>query len=325
MRKIWSKEEESFIEENLSTFSIKELSNLFEVPYQKVVDKIHKMGLNSKESSGVLWKKSEDDILLSHFEYAPKDLLLSLLPERKWNAIWQRGRKKFNLSRKTKDRTSVNYRFFDDWSPVSAYIYGYIMADGHIHLGKNNYLQIDACITDIGILEKIKIAMNYQGKIYLTHNGEAARIQINNINIIEQLAKKGIPLKDKSYIAALPEILPKEYERDCIRGLIDGDGWSRIDKDGYYNIGLCGTRELVSKVKSMLPIDCSANKIRKTGPNNWRFNIKCKKARNIASWLYEDAEIFMDRKYNEYIKSIKLHSPLLEKSSRDTTLKPVTP
>ena len=325
MRKKWSNEEALFISKSISFMSVTELAEHFDVSYQKIVDKIHKMGLKAKEASGVLWKASEDAIILEHFEYAPKDFLLSVLPDRKWNSIWQHGSKKFGLSRKTKDRIYVNYRFFDEWTEQSAYIYGYIMADGHIHLEKCNYLQIDTSIKDIDILKKIQSAMDFRGSLYLMNGGETIRLQIDNTNIIEQLVNKGIPLYRKSYEAKLPESFPEEYARDCIRGLIDGDGWSRIDGDGCYNIGLCGTEELVTQVKDMIPIDCSTNKIRKSGPNNWRFNIKCKEAREIASWLYDDAKIFMNRKYNTYVKASELHSPLLGKLSRDTALKPVTP
>lgn len=325
MRKKWSDEEVKFILKNLSSMSVTELAEHFDVPYQKIVDKIHKMGLKAKEASGVLWKASEDAMILKHFEYAPKDFLLSVLPDRTWSSIWQRGSKKFGLSRKTKDRAYVNYRFFDKWTEQSAYVYEYIMADGHIHLGKCNYLQIDASTKDVDILKKIQLVMDFRGSLYSMDNGEATRLQIDNVNLIKQLADKGIPLYRKSYEAKLPESFPKEYVRDCIRGLIDGDGWSRIDSNGYYNIGLCGTEELVTQVKDLIPINCSTNKVRKNGPNNWRFNIKCKKAREIASWLYDDAKIYMDRKYNAYVKASILHSPLLGKPSRDTALKPVTP
>lgn len=47
-RKYWSKEEMLFIKNHIDIMSISDFVNYFNVPKNKIIDKIHKMGLNSK-------------------------------------------------------------------------------------------------------------------------------------------------------------------------------------------------------------------------------------------------------------------------------------
>lgn len=314
MRKIWTSEEVSYLKANISSLSISDLANHFDVPYEKVVDKVHKLGLNSKKARGVVWTEQQNEYLKTHFKYAPQEVITELIPNKSWNAIWQHATKALHLTRKTKDRNYINYKFFDKWDEETAYIIGFILADGHIHLGKCNYMQIEVAKYDIDILQKIAKALDYKGKLYEMSN--SVKLQNDNRYLIQQIANKGIPLQDKSYVAEFPNTIPKMYIRDCIRGLIDGDGWSRIDESGSYNLGLCGTKMLVEQVKNLLPVDCSTNSVRQTGPNNWRFNLKCKKARTVAKWLYKDAHIYLDRKYNEY-QIANQNSPSFGKPSED--------
>ena len=302
MRKFWSLEEENLIRKLIFTTSAKDMSNIFHVSYEKMIDKIHKMKLNCNKSRGIFWNDLEDEILREHFNYAPKNYLMTLLPNRTWNSILQRGIKFHKLSRLTKDRIFVNYKFFDEWNNINSYVVGFILADGHLIDKKESHsLQIEVAIKDIDILQKIKSALQFQGDLYIT--GNSAKLQCNNVNIVKQLKNKGVPSVNKSYVAKFPDNLPSIFQKPFIRGLIDGDGWSRIEKyDNVYNVGLCGTYELVSEVKKLLPVNCENNQIRQQGKNCWRFNIKGKKALQIASWLYDDAEIYLERKRNAYFE-----------------------
>ena len=45
-RKYWSKEEMLFIKNHIDIMSISDFVNYFNVPKNKIIDKIHKMGLN---------------------------------------------------------------------------------------------------------------------------------------------------------------------------------------------------------------------------------------------------------------------------------------
>ena len=309
MRKKWSKEEEDFIRNNISSMSINDFVKYFDTEYAKIIDKIHKMGLNSKKSRNIIWSKEEDMLLSNHFEYAPKDYLMKMFPRRTWKGILQRGLKTLKLNRKSQDRIFVNYMYFNSWSNEMSYILGFIMADGHVHLGNDNYLQIEVKEDSLDILNKIASAINFEGKIYRMKKRNSYKLQIKNIKIIKDIISHGVTNNNKSHLATFPIDIPAKYIKDFIRGLIDGDGWSRIDSDGIYNIGLCGTKDIVSKTKDLLNVDCSTNNVSHYEENCWRFNIKGKKALKIASWIYDDATIYLDRKYNTYKEALNHYSP----------------
>lgn len=321
-RKYWTTEEETYIRNNLHRETPKELANRFNVSYLKIIDKIHKMGLNSKKARGEIWSFEEDQLLAQHFEYAPQEYLMNLFKNRSWTGILQRGIKTLKLNRLSQDKHFVDYQFFSEWNEFSAYIAGFIMADGHIHLGKDNYLQIEVNSRDEDIINKIKQHLQFSGKIYhrnarktsIAKNicGPTSKIQIKNTKLINDLNKNfQIPLRDKSYIADFPAIIPEEHKKHFIRGLIDGDGWilCGLSKSSFV-VGLCGTYNIVSKTKENLCEDCSTNSVRQTSENCYKFSIGGKKAIKIADWLYKDANIFLERKYNKYLKAQHLFSPL---------------
>lgn len=319
-RKQWSKEETEELLELAKIMTPAELAIKYSVSRQAIADKLHKQGVSSKLLLGVNWTNEEDQLLQQHFADASKAYLMNIFPSRSWSSIWQRGRKTLGIHRKTQDRVYVDHTCFDHWNEKTAYILGFILADGYIihNPTYSNSLQIELHEKDINILEKIKKYMDYRGKIFRkdTRNPHVA-FQCNNVHIIEQLISKGIPAKNKSYVATFPDNVPGQYVKDVCRGLIDGDGWSTFDGK-QYKLGLCGSYQVVSAVKNLFPYDCSSNSIRQSSEHCWNFIITGYKAWNIADWLYGTATIFLDRKYNAYINAKQKYAPSLEKSSEDT-------
>lgn len=303
MRKIWSPDEENFIRNNISSITPKEFAAHFDVSYTKIIDKIHKMGLNSKKARNIIWSQKDDQLLSEHFEYAPKDYLLRLFPCRTWNSIVLRGERALGLVRHSQDKKYLNYKFFDRFTPESAYFFGFILADGHIikKPGERTALQIEVGADSEDILRKLVRELSYEGKVSHLKSRNTYKVCIGNMRLVEQLIVKGIPASNKTFEAVFnPEIFPKDLLRDAVRGIVDGDGWSYIDGTGTYNLGLCGTEKVVSAVKKCLPIDTSTNKIVHYEKNCWRFNLKGKKALAVAKWLYDDASVYLDKKYSSY-------------------------
>lgn len=310
-RKYWSDKEINFIKNNLANMTISEMARHFNVSYDKMADKIHKMGLNRKKISGKLWSEKEDLLLKKHFEYAPKNYLMNLFPNRTWYGILQRGLKTLNLNRKTQDRYSVNYNFFENWNEISAYIYGFILADGHVFYEKGkenkNALQIELASYDVDILEKIKKELNYEGSICYTKR-DTVKLQINNKKIIKDLINKGMPHINKTNEAAFPNTLPEIYYKDFVRGIFDGDGCISFSRKNMIAFQLTGTKKTLESIKSILPVDMS--KIHVIDRNKYNINVffltvSGKKAINIFEWLYKDATIYLERKYNKYMNLLK--------------------
>lgn len=310
--KYWSPEEEQYLKENYFKHTKQQLIEHLHCPYEKIRSKARKLGLVFKEFSyghplsSNPWTKEELDTLINNYTYAPKPVLQKLLPTRSWTAIQKQGHK-IGLHRVAHDITSINYRFFEEWNEKTAYIIGFLLADGHVdyapamngHESKYSvFVGVDK--KDEDIIQKVAAAMEYEGKI--NHRENLSFLQLRNRKIVEDVIAKGVPPGKKSYCAQFPISIPEHLIRHCIRGLIDGDGWSATYVDSkihkpYYRIGLCGTYDLVKKVKELLPEDCSDITISHRSENCWGWVITGARAQRIAQWIYKDAVIYMNRKY----------------------------
>lgn len=335
--KDWTTEEEAFIHDKIATLSIQSLADCLNVSYTQMVYKIRKMNLRQeKVTDKEYWSAEEDEILKQHYEYAPMNYILEMLPNRDWNSILQHGSNVLGLERQAKDRLSCDYRFFDQWTEKSAYILGFVMADGYLALKEDgstqNRLRIVVVAKDVDILYKIAAALKYRGNIaYLKHKNHdqiECNISFQNRWLLHQVKNKGIPVRNKSYTATFPDNIPDNMIRHFIRGIIDGDGfvsfYKRYNKIrgkhyDFLNIGWCGTLDIVTKIKDLLPFDCSNNTVTKNHSSaDYYCHIGGKKAFQICEWLYKDATIFLDRKYDAYVNAKQKYAPSSEKSGEDT-------
>lgn len=304
MRKIWSKREEEDLKILLSSKSYDELSEYFQTPKLKIIDKVHKMGLSRKLASGEYWSKEEDRLLSKHFEWAPKNTLMSLFPDRTWSSITQRGWNTLSLKRLSQDKYSIDYSFFSEWSREVAYLVGFIAADGYLMIdeGERNQtaLQIELAEQDSDILYKMKKILKFEGPVSIS-NRSTVKIAISNRKVCYDLMSKGIPSSNKTIALVWPKQLPEEFERDFMRGLLDGDGSVFFDKDRI-SCQFLGTKNIIENIKNKLPLDLSRNSIQDRnkygGADIYAFKVTGKKARVILDYLYEDASIYLDRKYN---------------------------
>lgn len=310
--KYWTPEEEQYLRDNFHNCNQQQLVDALKCSYDKIRNKARALGLKSKKKvykapqKSPIWTDEEKDILADNYKYAPKPILQRLLPDRSWTAIQKQG-VKLGLQRIAHDLIGLNYRFFEQWNEYTAYIIGLFLADGHVdytlaHNGKDGrytvFIGVDR--KDEDVIQKIVDAMDYEGKIL--HRPTLSFLQIRNRKIVEDVIAKGVLPGKKSYFATFPKDVPENLIKHCIRGLIDGDGWSATYIDSkihkpYYRIGLCGTYELVKKVKELLPEDCSDIAISHRSENCWGWVLTGARAERIAQWIYKDANIYMDRKY----------------------------
>lgn len=255
------------------------------------------------------WTKEEEQILINNFEYASIGKLLKLLPNRSYCSIYQHGNKVLKLERKTKDKFSINHEAFSVLNEDSVYWLGFIMADGHLKKAKRDgerALQIEVSVRDKDVLYKFKDFLQFDGNIRnASHTDKrtgktyhSAKMQVNNVKIIEDLNRLGVPYNNKTPIVQFPLCIPNDLLIHFLRGIIDGDGYIG---DVEPILGFCGNESIVNSVKDKLPEDCSNITIDKSSQNCWRFKIKGKKAFRIMDKLYSNANVYLDRKYNLYL------------------------
>lgn len=135
------------------------------------------------------------------------------------------------------NKYKVNERFFDTWTKESAWVFGWILTDGHVH---DKYIDITLQARDKDIPLKIKDVMEFTGDLY--EYGNTAGLRIYNRKLVEKVRSLGLPRKDKTHKCEYPPMEP-EVEWDFIRGVFEGDGSISIKEYGTPRVLICGASE----------------------------------------------------------------------------------
>lgn len=309
--KKWTSEEVEYLKLNYGKQSAQELAEKFQVTKQAIVSKCYKLGISAKENRGEIWSEEENKIMYEHFEYAPLNLIKELLPNRTMHAINQHGNKELGLSRISKDRYKLDYKFFEIWTPESAYIYGFISADGYIkyeHGDRNeNSLQFELADYDADILYKIKDMLQYEGDVRHSKRN-TVKFSIGNKKLIKDLIDKGMPKTNKTFEIKYPETLPDELFSHYLRGLFDGDGTIYYNDSKGLLFRLLGTESLLLEIQNKINefcLDISNIHLQDRAPqgaNVFALSVSNKNSIKIFDFMYKDSTIHLDRKYNKYLE-----------------------
>lgn len=226
------------------------------------------------------------------------------------------GKRKYNL----------NEHYFDKIdTPNKAYILGLLYADGYNSLDKGT-IRIQLQESDKKILELIKTELGSDKPLkYIKCNDKIAsngfvskdmyQLEFYSMHMCKILEQWGM-VQNKSLILEFPEFLNSSLYSHFIRGYYDGDGsyCHRITKEyGVRDLvtitsteSFCKTaKRIINTFTSILGggiYDASCHNgttkvLSISGAN------QCKK---FLDWIYKDAELYIQRKYDNYIKNIGL-------------------
>lgn len=287
---------------------------------EAILKKAKKIGLKR----GKYWTDYEVEILKKIYpnNKFTKNEIIKFLPGRTFKAIQYKageigiksGKKESREYRLKSSRSKQKYRineyYFDNIdSEDKAYWLGFILADGCVH---KNTLQIGLQLIDKLHLEKFKKSIESTHKIVDEKKRPVSTISINNFYMVSRLKELGI-MERKSKIAKPLNCIPEEFERDFWRGMVDGDGCVKLSTyktgSGNYSnnrpvLGLAGTKKICNGFKHfcLKYIDSKRNVCKNS--TAWRFELDHIKAVEISKILYEGSCIYMNRKYDEYLKII---------------------
>lgn len=227
--------------------------------------------------------------------------------------------KKYNIHEYTNSELHKKYEidenYFDKIDTANkAYCLGLLFSDGTITSLEKHIFRLSLQEGDKSILEKILIDMKSNHPLYfIDYKSKNSNYKnqyffsINSIELCKGLYKHGMHA-NKSLTIEYPTDVPQEYDKDIIRGLLDGDG--NISKCGH-DVNIVGTEMILKKIKQIvdnnLDINCSICDCGKNrNPITKTFKVYGRKqAYTFLSWLYDDAELYLDRKYNLYISEYK--------------------
>lgn len=130
----------------------------------------------------------------------------------------------------------------------------------------------------------------------------------------EDLINKGCLLnKTNKLIYPNEQILDRKFEKDFIRGLIDGDGSLIItnlnnDKHKSFELSFTGTKDICLGILKYFNKNLKLIQ-RHPERNNDNFSFTIggnRQVTNIVEDLYKDASIYLDRKYEKYLKMLEI-------------------
>ena len=188
-----------------------------------------------------------------------------------------------------------------------AYWLGFLYADGSVSSAEDK-VELGLAEKDYGHLEKFKSFMGISNKICHREKTKSYRISFRSANCKQDLINKGCVPK-KSLILEFPtfEQVPEHLMRHFIRGYFDGDGWFTNTKD-CFQIGLISAKGFIEGFLNYVDNINTTNKIftvhRENGAKRYVFGAY-NDVKNFLNWIYEDADMFLYRKYEIYLSQYK--------------------
>lgn len=229
---------------------------------------------------------------------------------------------------------SRNSNYFDCIdSENKAYFLGLLFADGNNYYKEHKFaitLSLQEC--DGYLVQKFKEELQYEGHVHFDelklqnpNYQNQYRIVINDEHMSKQLESLGV-VNHKSLILQFPDYLDEKYLRHFCRGYFDGDGGVFYNKRfNKLSTSTTSTYEFVSALHDILleKLDCHSSihyPKQSYGKNTYILNTSATRSSlKYLSWIYDDCEIKMERKYNLYL-SIKEKYEAKMKSRKNNEL-----
>lgn len=191
-----------------------------------------------------------------------------------------------------------------------AYWLGFMYADGNIS-SEGHRLEMNLSVADIDHMEKFRKFLKLETEIKVDSQSDPGRfkcrLSIRNKNLWQQLNDKGC-VPAKSLILTFPKeeiFANKNLIYDFIRGYCDGDGCLMFHD--RKNTKICaitfvGTPDFLKGMEAFLDIKGNIRNKSSKGWENKAYEIRYSgvKARQIARLLYENSNVYLERKYKIY-------------------------
>lgn len=213
-------------------------------------------------------------------------------------------------------RYKRNKHYFDKIdTPNKAYILGLLFADGCNHIN-HNAITLTLQAEDIDVLEKIKQELQYEGNIRFSQKTKPQYkdkyiLCINDEYMSQQLNKIGM-VNGKSLVLEFPTCVPMCLINHFIRGYFDGDGCIYLnEKIRKTEICIAGTYDMVKRIYDiahLMNCPCSICHPKQCGESN-TYTLRINgynNVKNFMDWIYYDADIKLNRKYNKYLDAVEL-------------------
>lgn len=314
----WTQQEVDFLTEHWSDLSkdkqfFKENLNR---NHQAIIAKANNLGLRRQEQH---WKSCDTFFLMKvyHDWTCPMEVISKVTGKPDY-CIHSKAQR---MGLKRQKRFFVNSNYFDvldTWE--KCYVLGLLSADGN-NDQKNKRISINLQEGDKKLLEDVKKALNYTGELnYKKPSKSKLKVQpqwylkFSDEYMCQKLTELGVTPRKSLTLNFCTEI-PEKFLSAYILGLWDGDGCISFSKSTQQPIfSFIGSENIVRTIADTLSKYCDVEipLVRKVY-NNYTFSIGgTKKVKRLRDWLYKDATIYLQRKYDRMFSIKETWTPKRE-------------
>lgn len=189
-----------------------------------------------------------------------------------------------------------------------AYWLGFLYADGSVG-STDNRIELGLAEKDLHHIEKFKNFIGLDNKISYRPKMKSYRYCFKNEDFKNTLIEKGCtPRKSLTLKFPTEEQVPRNLVRHFIRGYFDGDGCF-VNTDSCFEAGFISTEDFIRGLLNCVPEELKKdskikNVHRENGAKKYAFysyhDVKC-----FLDFMYKDAAIYLDRKYEHYLDFIE--------------------
>lgn len=183
----------------------------------------------------------------------------------------------------------------------SAYWLGFLYADGCVHkdcvrlvlADREHVLKFRAFIGGEQKICNRKGSQNKRSNTYQYICGSA--------RIVQDLVRHGCMPRKRNLIR-MPNFLPGSLVRHFVRGFNDGDGSIYFTGEGSWRISICGNQPFLLGLQQHMMKNCDllCTKLIQCKHSLGTYDLAYSgnlQVPRIVSWLYQDATVYLDRKY----------------------------
>ncbi|MCA0983133.1 endonuclease [Halobacillus yeomjeoni] len=196
----------------------------------------------------------------------------------------------------------VNEDYFKTWSNNMAYILGFFAADGHVH---ETSQVISFSQKEKLILDRIRNELGSNHPIVKNKKTGVYTLNINSKIVKQDIIRLHGIYPQKSLTLKFPHI-PDPFLHHFIRGYFDGDGYINYNKKQVCIVsGSLGFLSTMHEIIKMLNVKTIFSQKEKQS----RLFINGRKSIKVFSeWIYNDKDLYIDRKFKEFNKEpLKVH------------------
>lgn len=201
-----------------------------------------------------------------------------------------------------------------------AYWLGVMYSDGWVRSDHNS---IGLGSIDIDLIQKFQRYTQCKNKVQVKEKGCNVGRQLPDGHMIkssqnfyslefsskqtkENLKKLGcVPAKSKILQCPSAEQVPDSLLRHFLRGYVDGDGWVTWNDNAHrYSFGFVGTQNFIEQICTRAKILHYGTLRKKSESSQYEFAVYKKEiVKKLLDYLYADAQVYLNRKFNSYLLS----------------------